>query len=273
MRVQRLTPPLKWHGGKHYLAKKIIPLMPPHVHYVEPFFGGGSVLLQKSYDQVSEVANDIHGELTNFWKTLQNPDDFAEFQRRLSVTPFSQVEWDESCEVAEGNLERAIHFFIRCRQSHAGKSTSFAPFSRTRTRRGMNEQASAWLGAVEGLPAVAKRMLRVSILNQPAVKVIKSQDGPKTLFYLDPPYVPETRAAPKIYEFEMSVAQHEELLDTLLQCKGKVLLSGYPSALYDERLADWAKVDFEIDNKASAAKTKRKMIERVWMNYTPEAED
>ena len=52
-----LTQPLKWHGGKHYLASEIIALMPRHIHYVEPFFGGGSVLLRKPFEGVSEVVN------------------------------------------------------------------------------------------------------------------------------------------------------------------------------------------------------------------------
>ena len=38
--VERVSPPLKWHGGKWYLAPKIVALMPPHIHYVEPFAGG-----------------------------------------------------------------------------------------------------------------------------------------------------------------------------------------------------------------------------------------
>ena len=42
-----LAKPLKWHGGKAYLAKKIIELMPPHLHYVEPYGGGLQVLLAK----------------------------------------------------------------------------------------------------------------------------------------------------------------------------------------------------------------------------------
>jgi len=62
----KLTQPLKWHGGKHYLAKAIIELMPPHVHYVEPYFGGGSVLLEKDPVGVSEVVNDRNRELMNF---------------------------------------------------------------------------------------------------------------------------------------------------------------------------------------------------------------
>ena len=54
----RLTPPLKWHGGKHYLAADIIGLMPPHQHYVEPYAGGLAALLAKDPEGVSEVATD-----------------------------------------------------------------------------------------------------------------------------------------------------------------------------------------------------------------------
>ena len=39
-----IVQPLKWHGGKNYLARHIVALMPRHVHYCESFFGGGAVL-------------------------------------------------------------------------------------------------------------------------------------------------------------------------------------------------------------------------------------
>jgi DNA adenine methylase len=78
-----LSLPLKWHGGKHYLARHIVGLMPPHVHYVEPFVGGLAVLLRKNPDGVSEVVNDLLGDLTNFWRVLQGEDTFA----RLADAP------------------------------------------------------------------------------------------------------------------------------------------------------------------------------------------
>lgn len=55
----RLTPPLKWPGGKNYLAKDIISLMPAHTHYVEPYFGGGAVLLAKALHDTSPVSDDM----------------------------------------------------------------------------------------------------------------------------------------------------------------------------------------------------------------------
>jgi DNA adenine methylase len=62
--------PLKWHGGKQYLAAKILGLFPPrdsYVHYVEPFFGGGAVLFSHDPEGKSEVVNDINYDLTEFW--------------------------------------------------------------------------------------------------------------------------------------------------------------------------------------------------------------
>jgi len=49
MATTTLTPPLKVHGGKAYLARRIVELMKdvPHVHFVEPFFGGGSIKQRK----------------------------------------------------------------------------------------------------------------------------------------------------------------------------------------------------------------------------------
>ena len=86
-----LSPPLKWHGGKHYLADRIIALMPKHTHYVEPYFGGGAVLLRKNPEGVSEVVNDLNGELTHFWMVLQQPSEFEKFRRVVEATPFIEI--------------------------------------------------------------------------------------------------------------------------------------------------------------------------------------
>lgn len=95
--LPRLSPPLKWHGGKFYLASKIVALMPPHKHYVEPFAGGLSVL-SKDHEGVSEVVNDLHGQLTNFWRVLQNDACFARFHRKLEAVPFSEAEWRDAAK-------------------------------------------------------------------------------------------------------------------------------------------------------------------------------
>jgi len=165
---------------------------------------------------------------------------------------------------------RAVEFFIRCRQSLAGRMNGFASITRNRTRRGMNEQVSAWLGAIEGLADVHERLKRVLILNRDALDVIRQQDGPRTLFYLDPPYLHETRATTGEYgEQEMSADEHRNLLNLLMKIKGRFLLSGYRSMMYDTtaELCKWNRYEFKIDNKASGGKVKRQMTECVWTNY------
>ena len=280
----RLTQPLKWHGGKHYLAPKIIDLMPRHLHYVEPFGGGLAVLLNKdpfdprhqwgtkNHEQgISEVVNDIYRPLQNFWDVLKHEETFKLFQRILEATPFSEVEFgragDRQIPTQELDVEAAVAFFVRCRQSRAGSFKAFATLSQRRTRRRMNEQASAWLNAVEGLADIHARLSRVVILCHNAVEVIGQQDSERTLFYLDPPYVPSTRASAGNYEHEMTEAEHRELLDAIKLCAGSVLLSGSPNRLYDETLSGWNRHDFEIDNKVAGGASKRKMIESVWCNF------
>lgn len=268
-----IASPLKWHGGKSYLAKRIVELMPKHLTYCEPFAGGLSVLLEKDPEGVSEVVNDLNESLTNFWTVLQDQRLFERFQRCVEATPFSESEYFMSSLNTGGThlIDDAVYFFIRCRQSLAGRMDSFAPLSRSRVRRGMNEQVSAWLTAVEGLPAVHARLKRVAVTNRPAVKVIKDLDHPETLFYCDPPYLKETRTAKEVYHHEMTTEDHADLLVALSEIKGKFILSGHPSDLYEAHRRDhgWHRIDIEIDNKAAGGDSKRKMTECLWLNFNP----
>ena len=96
-REKRVQIPFRWHGGKGAdngkLAKWIISLMPKHIHYVEPFFGGGSVLFFKQPDGFSELANDLHGSLINFYQVLRDTEEFAELKRLIELTPMNQDEF------------------------------------------------------------------------------------------------------------------------------------------------------------------------------------
>ena len=282
--VSRVYPPLKWHGGKFYLAPKIVALMPPHLHYVEPYAGGLSVLLARdpadkrlwlgnggSENGVSEVVNDLNEQLTNFWRVLQQPERFARFQRLCEATPLSRIEFDRAAnqghDISDDPVLAAWQFFVRCRQSLAGRMKGFTSLTRNRTRRGMNGNVSEWLGAIEGLPAVHERLRLVVIENLDAIKLIRREDAQSTLFYLDPPYLHETRATDDVYAHEMGPDHHAELLEVICACKGRVMLSGYPSELYDRRLHDWKRYEFVLPNQAAGGKTKRRMTEVVWCNF------
>jgi len=107
------------------------------------------------------------------------------------------------------------------------------------------------------------------ILNDDALKVIAATDHPQTWFYLDPPYLHETRTVTNSYEFECDSTHHVALLELLGTVRGKFALSGYPSPLYDEmaEAMGWRCERKLIDNKASSATEKPVMTECLWMNY------
>lgn len=273
----RAKSPLKWHGGKTYMAQRIIDLMPPHTRYCEPFFVGGSVLFRKSPEGVAEFANDLDGDLANFWTVLRKRRLYNRFIWEVSNTPLSREVFGES--VARLNqesfphdeddcIERAIAFFTRYRQSRQGLGKDFCTPT-SRTRRGMNENVSAWLSAVDGLPDAHSRLRRVEIWNVPAIEFIRKLDSPATLYYADPTYAHGTRVTRSDYRFEMTDQDHVELLACLASIEGKFLLSGYRNALYDDRAKEhgWHRLDIEIDNKASGQKSKPRKIESLWANF------
>jgi DNA adenine methylase len=101
-----------------------------------------------------------------------------------------------------------------------------------------------------------------------AIDFIRREDTPHTLFYCVPPYLPETRTATDAYgEFEMTEQKHRELLGLLKECEGKMMLSGYPSELYDRNLADWTRHTFNLPNHAAGGSKKRRMTEVLWCNF------
>jgi DNA adenine methylase len=286
-----ITQPLKWFGGKNYLAKEIIALMPRHLHYVEPFFGGGVVLLARDPDDqrlwlpphkgVSEVANDCYGLLINFWRVLQDEELFEQFVRRVQAIPLARPEWDRAYAMVRSStfdpggppsLDLAVSFFVYARQSRAGEMKCFTPITRQRLRRGMNGNVSEWLGAVEGLATVHARLRRVLIECRDGIDLIVREDKPGTFFYCDPPYVHETRTTKNGYRHEMSDEDHIRLAEVLNQVQGKVILSGYHSELYHRLYQPprWRYLEFPKKNNAAGGKTKAEEIEVLWLNYPPE---
>lgn len=265
--------PIKIHGGKDHLASKIIGLFPKrYLTFCEPFFGAGNIMLRLNPEGHSEVANDLNRNLITFWHALQSDSAFAEFKRRIEAIPFSSDEYRFYNDNIFGDdcFTAAVKVFVVSRMSLAGRGKQFTPISTSRTRRGMNEQVSSWLSAIEGLPAVHARLKRILILSEDFETCIRKVDHKKTLFYCDPPYLHETRRTVNEYGgYEMDRAAHERLLGVLAAIDGKFVLSGYRSGLYDDfaKRNKWKRVEFRIKNSAAGGKVKREMVECCWMNY------
>lgn len=97
----------------------------------------------------------------------------------------------------------------------------------------------------EHLWRIVERLKNVQIENDCALRVISRFDTSETLFYLDPPYLPSTRSKrwrEKAYTEEMSLEDHLELARVALNLEGMVIISGYPSEIYDDLFMGWEKL-------------------------------
>lgn len=263
---RKLRSPLKWHGGKSYLARRIVALMPEHAVYVEPFFGGGNVLLNKQPAEL-EVAGDLNSRLVGLWRAI-----------RVSEALPGMIASTHYCQAVFDDAKKSLHssdpdvsawaFLVRNRMSRGGLDKTFAWSDRL--RGGRPGDVNAWETIKAELPSIGARMTDVFILCADALELVRRYDSESTLFYLDPPYVHDTRTAKAAYgEFEMSFEAHEELLKRLTRIQGKFLLSGYDSPLYGHYAIhhDWRCVEFEIANNSGQGKTKQRRIECVWANF------
>ncbi len=154
-----IRPPVKWHGGKRYLAKRIIEHFPKHRIYLEPFGGAASVLLNKPPCEV-ETYNDLDLRITRLFRVLR--DQGSEFVRRVRFIPYSQPEFDAAADYPDGaiDLDMAICDFVRWRQSFGGKGKSFS-YTIGRARGGMAGDVNAWWTAIDQLPEIIERLRRV----------------------------------------------------------------------------------------------------------------
>lgn len=255
---------LKYPGSKWNIARQLAELIPPHHSYVEPFFGSGALLFNKEPSTI-ETVNDLDSEVTNLFRCIQK--DSERLARLVMTTPFSREKYDKQFEIPEGAIcvdayERATGFLIRCWQGHGFRTNGYKVGWKNDVQGRESMYALwNWYRLPEWIIEIVERLRKVQIENRPALEVIKRFDYENVFMYIDPPYLLGTRTG-KQYAHEMTDADHEELLKTLLQSKAKIMLSGYESDMYNEYLKGWSKVSF-----SSCAEHGKPRTEVVWMNY------
>lgn len=261
-------PLIRYHGGKWRLAPWIIQHLPPHRCYVEPFGGAAGVLLQKER-AYAEVYNDLDGDIVNLFRVLRDPEGSARLIDQVELTPYAREEFDDAYESHPDPVERARRTIVRASMGFgsAGATKGTTGF-RIDTRRRYGTAQQLWAEYPTTLGPVIQRLTGVMIENRPALEVMRQHDATDTLFFVDPPYLHETRYAGathgRYYTHEMNNANHGELLEELRQVQGMVVLCGYPSAVYDDALLGWAKTTTTA--RISAARGTAVRTECLWLN-------
>lgn len=258
-------PPVTLFGSKSRLVKDIVKHFPPHQTYVDVFGGSGAVLLGKRPSKV-EVYNDLNRKMVSLFQVLSDKEKTKELILRLKLTPYSR---EMFCSVVKkidtetDDIELAKLMIVVQRQSHGGlgKQWSYCVES---PAGGYSASVRKFHTGIERLAAIQERMRKVQVENLCFSDLLPRYDRPTTLFYLDPPYVPDTRVNGS-YEKEMSLEDHEYMVAQLLSLQGMCVLSGYKTSVYEPlEQAGWKRI--EIETVASTSRTRTKRIECLWLS-------
>ncbi|MCA0404838.1 MAG: DNA adenine methylase [Proteobacteria bacterium] len=185
-RVDPVSPPAAYIGGKKQLAARLVSLIErvPHRTYAEPFIGMGGVFLRRRLAAPAEVINDLSGDVSTLFRILQRH--YVPFMDMLRFQFTSRRDFERLMTTDPAtltDLERAVRFLYLQRTAFGGKVAG--------RNFGMSPGMPGRFDVTKLGPMLAdinERMAGVIIENLPFDSFIRRYDGPDVLFYLDPPY-------------------------------------------------------------------------------------
>lgn len=232
--------PISYYGGKQRLIPKILPLIPPHIQWIEVFCGGAAVTFAK-HPSRNEVINDIDSRLTNFyWQMKTN---FSELQKLIQTTMHSEIHYENATTVIddpnETPVRKAWAYWVKTQMAFSFIYNGGFAFGETGSAKNTANKRDNFTTLYE------ERMRCIEVFNRDAIELIKLKDNSEnTIFFCDPPYVSSYQGGYKGY-----TQQHFlELLETLKNIKGKFILTSYPEPElmeYREKCG-WRHKDFDM---------------------------
>jgi DNA adenine methylase len=263
--MNTIKTPISYYGGKKQMLKYILPLIPDHKVYSEPFFGGGAVFFAKK-EAKCEMINDINHNVINFYRVYQTRP--AELNERVKVSLFARHYHNQAREIyrnpdLHSDIDRAWAFWFLANACFNGDLYGNMKFSRADDRSYKFIQS-----AKENLinPLTIKRIEKAQIDCRDALLVLEAMDQPKTFHYVDPPYMNADQGHYTGY----TLSDYQNLLTKLSTLKGRFLLSCYPDELVEIYAKEykWQVHGIQMRASASAIHGKRVMkTELLVSNY------
>ncbi|MCC4228399.1 DNA adenine methylase [Zunongwangia profunda] len=257
-----------YFGGKYTWLSELYKYIPKHDYFLDLFCGYMAFTLNKE-PSLMDTANDIDGDIFNFFNILRNHPD--ELFRQLYLTPVSRKEYNNATPIfKEGisDLERARRFFVRCRMSFQGSglksSTGFNSCIKT-SEKGVSKNVSKYLSAVEKLPQVVDRLKNIQIENKQYAEMLDRVSDPEYFIYVDPPYELRTRKYKKWYSNEFTDEDHQKLAEKLHQNDSMIMISHSKSDMYNSLYKDWNYI--ELPARGHSMKGAKSTTECIWINY------
>ena len=245
--------PFNYYGSKRSLFKWILSHFPADykkLHYIEPYFGAGTLFFQKLPSQL-ETINDIDPAIVTFYKVLKNqPKELIKRIDEILITEKVYKDYQKilNSKDIKSEIEKAISVFIVYNLSFGGNYK----YKYVLEIKGNSKKKEGILNKLRLLSLLSRRLYKTQILDKSALKLIKNFDTEKSFFYLDPPY-PE--AHQYSYKFKFSRRDFENLLTVLKTLKGKFLLSCYKK--------DWMRFDPKWTTDYKDTYSYRNMVNRT----------
>jgi DNA adenine methylase len=264
--MPKLKTPITYYGGKINLVSEIVPLIPKHKVYIEPYFGGGAILFAKDKSD-AEVINDLNAMVINFYAVVKSKD-FEKLKEKIEQTLFSRATYNVALAIY-----RMPHLFDKIQQAWAfyigtniGFSCQIGSWGYDKYSKRVKAFRNKKLLFNE---SIAKRLEDVQIEHLDALKVIQNRDGDDVFFYLDPPYPNSNQG----HYSGFSQEDFEDLLAVLSKLKAKFLLSSYPNDALEKytRQFGWHTKTFDKPlsaRKAQGTKPRGRKTEVLTANFS-----
>ena len=273
-----------YRGGKNSVVNKILPYIPNHERYIEPFFGSGAVLLNKKASKM-EVANDSEERIMALFQVIRDRPN--ELMEKLYATPYSKNEFlyakdilysGEWKKIDELEQARLVYVFL-----WMNLSVSFVERLTANNFKfpiTTYNQAPRFRNHIAHIELLANRLLNVVFENCCGIDLITRSKGlSDTFIYCDPPYAISTlRDKAQVYnsanrDEDSDLPWQNRFLDTVNESDAKILISGYKNPLYMDRLSNWRLLSWK--SKGLLARTSfrsegfeyKEREECLWMNY------
>lgn len=243
-----LNSPISYYGGKKNLLSTILPLIPKHEIYTEAFAGGLAVFFAKEKAK-TEIINDTNAFVTIFYKVLVS--DFQALKKKISETPYSRAMYTVANSMYKlphlfSDLQKAWAFYVLTNIGFSCRIGSFGCYTLGQKAHGWERKKNTFnLDLLE-------RLRGTQIECTDALKILSLRNDSSAFHFIDPPYFNSNMGHYGGY----TEKDFEDLLGVISDCKGKFLLSSYPSEVLDKYVQENGWYQKEIIQRVSANKTK-----------------
>jgi len=249
-----MNSPFRYAGGKFYARNQILPLIPKHTTYIEPFCGGASIFFAKTLS-ASSVLNDVDDELINCFLHIRDfPQQLIRRLRGEEATKERHFYFKNTYR-PRTKLDRAVRWYYLNRTSYSGIMKPVNCFFGYGPKFSMRPEN--WPRNIE---RTSEKLQGVSLTSVDFVDCInRAPDG--SFLFIDPPYFRADQSKFYVHAFEN--VDHLRLANCLKKNSGRVkFLLTYDNCTEIEEMYKWAKTIQEATwnytiNRTDDQKTKK----------------